>query len=124
MNIQKDPETVAQVCFNSQDISGLLRMEKVDILEQLSKEALLVLEKKAFATEHRGQYLLEKQKRMGPKFDSPDEKRTGKLDKSLVDKFNLSGNINKTVSRVTMKEESEFFSEYLMKQLKTNEYQK
>ena len=51
MNIQKDPETVAQVCFNSQDISGLLRMEKVDILEQLSKEALLVLEKKSFAIE-------------------------------------------------------------------------
>ena len=123
MNIQKDSETVAQACFNIQDITrGLLRMVKEDILEQLSKEALLVLEKKAFATEHRGQYLLEKQKR--PKFDSPDEKRKGKLDKSLVDKFNLSGNINKTVSRVTMKEENEFFSEYLMKQLKTIEYQK
>ena len=40
-------------------------MEKVDILEQLSKEALLMLEKKAFATKHRGQYLLEKEKRMG-----------------------------------------------------------
>ena len=63
MNIQKDPETVAQVCFNSQDISrGLLSMEKVDILEHLIKEAQIVLEKKAFATEHRGQYLLEKYK--------------------------------------------------------------
>ena len=52
----KDPETVSQACFKSQDISrGLLSMEKVDILEQLSKEALLMLEKKAFATEHRGQ---------------------------------------------------------------------
>ena len=72
------PETVSQARFNTQDISrGLLSMEKVDILEQLSKESLLMLEKKAFAPEHRGQYLLEKQKRMGPKFESPEGKKKG-----------------------------------------------
>ena len=60
--------------------------------------------------------------RMGPKFDSPDEKRRGKLDKSLVDKFNLSGNIKKTVSRVTMKEECDFFSEYLINYIDTCQY--
>ena len=48
----KGPETVSQARFNTQDISrGLLSMEKVDILEQLSKESLLMLEKKAFAPE-------------------------------------------------------------------------
>ena len=72
----KDPETVSHACFNCQDISrGLLSMEKVDILEQISKDLLLMLEEKAFAPEHRGQYLLEKQKRMGPKFESPEGKK-------------------------------------------------
>ena len=51
-------------------------MEKIDILEQLSKEALLVLEKKAFATEHRGQYLLEKQKKIKtPSLIAQDKRR-------------------------------------------------
>ena len=43
----KDPETIAQACFNCQEISrSLLELSRVDIQDQISKDMLLTLEEK------------------------------------------------------------------------------
>ena len=61
----KDPETIAQACYNCQEISrSLLQLSRVDILDQISKDMLLNLERKSFASEHRNTYLMEKMKHL------------------------------------------------------------
>ena len=115
----KDPETIAQACYNCQEISrSLLQLSRVDILDQISKDMLLNLERKSFASEHRNTYLMEKMKHL----DMKDDKKETKDKTKYGERFNLVGGIKKKVSKTSIKIEVEFFNQYINEYISTTRY--
>ena len=115
----KDPDTISQACYNCQEISrSLLQLSRVDIIDQISKDMLLTLERKSFAPEHRNTYLMEKMKHL----DMKEVKKETRDKTKYGERFNLMGGIKKKVSKTSIKTEVEFYYQYVNEYISTTRY--